>query len=602
MEKKFSGKIWKFGNDIDTDTIIPGKRGTIPDRNEMKKYAFELLKPEFGSTVQPGDILVAGTNFGCGSSREQAATVLSYNGVRCIIAKSFARIFFRNAFNSGILLLTCDQIQDVCEGGDIVTVDVDAQTVSVNGKTFKVGAVPENLYNIVANGGLIEDTKKRLAAGNVKMDIKPLSMEQCRKKGYTMVEKILKKNAGKEHVAPGDIVITKPDMFMIHDIYTTYLLETMKDIGADKIDDPDKVTIVWDHCMPTAVAKNDYDHYEAGLELAKTYGIKKLHIGEGICHTIMHEAKYAKPGEIATATDSHTTTYGGAGNFCSGIGTAEMAAALITGELWFKVPEAIKIVLNGHLRDGVMSKDVILRILGDIKADGGQYKSLEFTGPAAHEMSMEQRFTVANMALEAGAKCGLFEADEKTAEYYGMPLEGIDGVCVDDEAKYEKVLTYDVSELEPQLSCPQGVDNVHPISEVKGTKMDEVYLGSCTNGSIEDMEAAAKILKGRKVAKGLRFIVVPATNTIFKQAIERGYIKTFIEAGAVICHPCCGLCCGMPYGLMTDDERILLTANRNFIGRQGTKKTLGYLSSPTVAAATAVMGVVTDPADLPALA
>ena len=601
MEKKFSGKIWKFGNDIDTDTIIPGKRGTIPDRNEMKKYAFELLKPEFGSTVQPGDILVAGTNFGCGSSREQAATVLSYNGVRCIIAKSFARIFFRNAFNSGILLLTCDQIQDVCEGGDIVTVDVDAQTVSVNGKTFKVGAVPENLYNIVANGGLIEDTKKRLAAGNVKMDIKPLSMEQCRKKGYTMVEKILKKNAGKEHVAPGDIVITKPDMFMIHDIYTTYLLETMKDIGADKIDDPDKVTIVWDHCMPTAVAKNDYDHYEAGLELAKTYGIKKLHIGEGICHTIMHEAKYAKPGEIATATDSHTTTYGGAGNFCSGIGTAEMAAALITGELWFKVPEAIKIVLNGNLRDGVMSKDVILRILGDIKADGGQYKSLEFTGPAAHEMSMEQRFTVANMALEAGAKCGLFEADEKTAEYYGMPLEEIDWVCVDDEAKYEKVLTYDVSELEPQLSCPQGVDNVHPISEVKGTKMDEVYLGSCTNGSIEDMEAAAKILKGRKVAKGLRFIVVPATNTIFKQAIERGYIKTFIEAGAVICHPCCGLCCGMPYGLMTDDERILLTANRNFIGRQGTKKTLGYLSSPTVAAATAVMGVVTDPADLPEL-
>ena len=602
MENKFSGKIWKFGNDIDTDTIIPGKRGTIPDRNEMKKYAFELLKPEFGSTVQPGDILVAGTNFGCGSSREQAANVLSYNGVRCIIAKSFARIFFRNAFNSGILLLTCDQIQDVCEGGDIVTVDVDAQTVSVNGKTFKVGAVPENLYNIVANGGLIEDTKKRLAAGNVKMDIKPLSMEQCRKKGYTMVEKILKKNAGKEHVAPGDIVITKPDMFMIHDIYTTYLLETMKDIGADKIDDPDKVTIVWDHCMPTAVAKNDYNHYEAGLELAKTYGIKKLHIGEGICHTIMHEAKYAKPGDTPPPPDSHTTTYGGAGNFCSGIGTAEMAAALITGELWFKVPEAIKIVLNGHLRDGVMSKDVILRILGDIKADGGQYKSLEFTGPAAHEMSMEQRFTVANMALEAGAKCGLFEADEKTAEYYGMPLEDIDWVCVDDEAKYEKVLTYDVSELEPQLSCPQGVDNVHPISEVKGTKMDEVYLGSCTNGSIEDMEAAAKILKGRKVAKGLRFIVVPATNTIFKQAIERGYIKTFIEAGAVICHPCCGLCCGMPYGLMTDDERILLTANRNFIGRQGTKKTLGYLSSPTVAAATAVMGVVTDPADLPALA
>lgn len=595
MEKRFSGRIWKFGDDIDTDTIIPGKRGTIPTIEEMKKYAFELLKPEFGSTVQAGDILIAGSNFGCGSSREQAATVLSYNGVRCIIAKSFARIFFRNAFNSGILLLQCDGIQDVCEGGDIVTVDVDAQTVSVNGKEFKVGAIPENLFSIVANGGLIEDTKKRIAEGNKKQEIHPLTLEQCRKSGYTLVEKLLKKNAGKEHVEPGDIVITRPDMFMIHDIYTTYLLDTMNKIGVDKIDDPDKVTIVFDHCMPTAVAKNDYDHYNAGLELSKRFGIKKMHIGEGICHTIMHQAKYAKPGQIATATDSHTTTYGGAGNFCSGIGTAEMAAALITGELWFKVPDAIKIVLNGHLQDGVMSKDVILKILGDIKADGGQYKSLEFTGTAAHEMSMEQRFTVANMALEAGAKCGLFEADEKTAEYYGMPLEEIDWIHVDDDAKYEKVLTYDVSELGPQLSCPQGVDNVHPIEEVIGTKIDEVYLGSCTNGSIEDMAVAAEILKGKKVAEGLRFIVVPSTNQVFKESIERGYIKTFIEAGGVICHPCCGLCCGMPYGLMSDDERILSTANRNFIGRQGTKKTLSYLCSPAVAAATAIAGVVTDP-------
>lgn len=595
MEKKFSGRIWKFGDDIDTDTIIPGKRGTIPTIEEMKKYAFELLKPEFGSTVQAGDILVAGSNFGCGSSREQAATVLSYNGVRCIIAKSFARIFFRNAFNSGILLLQCDGIQEVCDGGDIVTVDVEAQTVSVNGKSFQVGAIPENLFNIVSNGGLIEDTKKRLAAGNKRTEITPLSIEQCRKPGYTMVEKLLKKNAGKEHVQPGDIVITRPDMFMVHDIYTTYLLDTLNRIGVDKIDNPDKVTIVFDHCMPTAVAKNDYDHYNAGIALSEKYGIKKMHIGEGICHTIMHQKKYAKPGQIATATDSHTTTYGGAGNFCSGIGTAEMAAALITGELWFKVPDAIKIVLNGHLQNGVMSKDVILKILGDIKADGGQYKSLEFTGPAAHEMSMEQRFTVANMALEAGAKCGLFEADEKTAAYYDMPLEEIDWVCVDEDAKYEKVLTYDVSALSPQLSCPQGVDNVHPIDEVLGTKIDEVYLGSCTNGSIEDMAVAAEILKGKKVAEGLRFIVSPSTNQVFKESIEKGYIRTFIEAGAVICHPCCGLCCGMPYGLMSDDERILSTANRNFIGRQGTKKTLSYLCSPAVAAATAIAGVVTDP-------
>ncbi|WP_303063794.1 aconitase/3-isopropylmalate dehydratase large subunit family protein [Acidaminococcus massiliensis] len=598
MEKVFSGRIWTFGNDIDTDTIIPGKRGTIPTIEEMKKYAFELLKPEFGSTVRPGDILVAGSNFGCGSSREQAATVLSHNGVRCIIAKSFARIFFRNAFNSGIILLTCDGIQDVVKGGDIVTVDLEQHKVSANGKEFPVGAIPQNLFDIVAHGGLIADTKRRLAGGFQPEPRKELDDRERRRKGFTLAEKILRKNAGVEQVKSGDIVVSHPDMFMIHDIYTPYLLDTLHQIGAKKIFAPDRVTIVFDHCMPTAVAKNDSAHYDAGLELAKEYGIEKLHIGEGICHSLMHEKKYARPGCVATATDSHTTTYGGAGCFCSGIGTAEMAAALITGELWFKIPEAIKIVLNGHLPKGVLSKDVILKILGDIKADGGQYKSLEFTGPAAHEMSMDARFTVANMALEAGAKCGLFEADQKTADYYGVPLSEIDWVTMDEEAQYEKVLTYDVNELEPQLSCPQGVDNVHPIREVEGTPMDEVYLGSCTNGSIEDLAIAAEILKGKHVPETMRFIVVPATNAVFKEAIRRGYIRTFIEAGAVICHPCCGLCCGMPYGLMYDDERILSTANRNFIGRQGTKKTLSYLCSPAVAAATALTGVVTDPRKL----
>lgn len=598
MEKLFSGRIWKFGDDIDTDTIIPGKRGTIPTIEEMKKYAFELLKPEFGSTVQPGDILVAGSNFGCGSSREQAATVLSGNGVRCIIAKSFARIFFRNAFNSGILLLQCDGIQDACDGGDIVSVDVDGKTATVNGKSFRFNEIPQNLFNIVANGGLIEDTKKRMAEGVEDLKIEPLSDEELRKTGYTLAEKLLRKNSGKNHIEPGDIVITKPEMFMVHDIYTTYLVDTMNKIGADKIKDPDKVTIVWDHCMPTAVPQNDYDHYDAGIEFAERYGIEKLHIGEGICHSLMHEKRYAKPGEVSTATDSHTTTYGGAGNFCTGIGTAEMAAALITGELWFKVPAAMKIVLNGTLKDGVVSKDIILKILGDIKAAGAQYKSMEFTGPAAKQMSMDSRFTMANMALEAGAKCGLFEADEKTAAYYDMPLSEIDWIKVDEDAKYEKVLVYDVNDLEPQLSCPQGVDNVHPVSEVSGTKIDEVYIGSCTNGSLEDLAVAANILKGKKVAHGLRLIVSPATNKVFKDAIEAGYIRTFIEAGGVIIHPCCGLCCGMPHGLMTDNESILLTANRNFIGRQGTKKTLSYLSSPAVAAATAVTGVVTDPRNL----
>lgn len=594
MEMNFSGKVWLFGNDIDTDTIIPGRRGTIPTIEEMKKYAFELLKPEFASTVQEGDIIVAGTNFGCGSSREQAATVIAKNGVRCIIAKSFARIFFRNAFNSGILLIECSGIQDVVKEGDTVTVSVN-DSVSANGHSFPIGKVPENLFKIVNNGGLIEDTKLRIKQGVKPSEPVRLTDEEKRVPGFTLAEQLLRAGSGVKDLKAGDIVIARPDFFMIHDIYTPYVYNTLKEMGAKEFASPEKVAIVYDHCMPTAVAANDYAHYDAGIAIGKEYGVTKHHMGEGICHTLMHEHRYARPGEIAIATDSHTTTYGAAGNFATGVGTAEMCAALITGEIWFKVPPAIKIVLKGKLRKGVYSKDVILKLLGDIRADGGQYKSLEFTGPAVDEMSMDARFTISNMALEAGAKCGLFAPDQKTADYYGVPLETIDWLHVDDDAVYEKVLVYDLDELGPQLSCPQGVDNVHPIAEVEGTKIDEVYLGSCTNGSIEDLRIAAELMEGKHIPCDMRLIVCPATNDVYKEAIELGYIKTFVEAGAVVIHPCCGLCCGMPYGLMSDDDRLLSTSNRNFIGRQGTKKTLSYLCSPAVAAATALAGVITDP-------
>lgn len=592
---QFEGRAWIMPDDVDTDNIIPGQRGTIPTIEEMKKYAFEYLKPNFGAQAQPGDIIVAGKNFGCGSSREQAASVIIANGVGCVIAESFARIFFRNAFNKGIVLIQCAGVRELCKEWDTVKV-VPNQYVEVNGKRLPVKQIPENLFQIVESGGLIENTKARLATHQPKVKNTPLTREQMMQShGHTLAEKLLMKNAGKEDVAPGDIVVTNPDMMMIHDIYTPYLLDTLEKIGATEIDNPERATIIFDHCMPTAVPHNDSAHYDAGVEIARRYHITKLHIGEGICHSLMHEKRYGRPGEIATATDSHTTTYGGAGCFCTGIGTAEMAAALITGELWFKVPEAIQIVLNGELPQDVLSKDVILKILGDIKSHGAQYKSMEFTGPAAKAMSMAARFTVANMALEAGAKCGLFDADEKTAEYYGVPMEDIAWVHADPDAVYEQVLEYDVSQLTQQLSCPQGVDNVHPIDEALGTPLDEVYIGSCTNGNLEDLEIAASILKGRTAREGLRFVVVPATNDVYKSAMRLGYIRTFVEAGAVICHPCCGLCAGMPYGLLAKGENLLITANRNFIGRMGSKESFIYLSSPAVAAASAIAGEIAKP-------
>lgn len=412
--------------------------------------------------------------------------------------------------------------------------------------------------------------------------------------GYTLAEKILMKNTGDTHLAPGDIVISHPDAYMMHDIYTSFLKRALNEMGVTKIKHPEKAVMFLDHLMPTNQAKTDPEHYRDGIEIVRNYNIPHFHKGEGISHSLMHELRYAKPGTVVTATDSHTTTYGGAGCFCTGIGHTEMAAALATDELWLKVPQAIKIVVDGELPAGVYSKDIILKILGDIKSDGGQYKSLEFTGSAVRNLSMQARFTIANMTVEAGAKCGLFEADEKTAEYYDMDVEEIRWIKIDEDANYEKVLHYRAEDMVPQLSCPQGVDNVHPIDEVQGIKLNEVYIGSCTNGSIEDMAIAAKILEGKTIAKHLKLVVIPATNAVFKEALKKGYIKTFIKAGGMVTHPCCGLCCGQPYGLMSDDEVVLGTNNRNFIGRMGTKKSLIYLSSPAVAAASALTGVITD--------
>lgn len=399
----------------------------------------------------------------------------------------------------------------------------------------------------------------------------------------TFVERLLGASAG-------SVVTIQPDIIIVNDGVSSAAVDEVSAVTA-----PEKVWVFYDHDVPTGTPEASATFRKIN-EFANRFGVRFVQ-ARGIGYQyLLNETVRAC--QIIVGGGSHASIFGASGALGVNVSIPELARAIETGRYSTVVPEAIKIVLNGHLPDGVLSKDVILKVLGDIKADGGQYKSLEFTGPAAHDMSMMARFTVANMALEAGAKCGLFEADQKTADYYGMRLEDIDWVCVDESAHYETVLTYDVNELEPQLSCPQGVDNVHGVGEIAGTHLDCVYLGSCTNGNLEDLAIAAKIMEGKHVPNDLRFIVVPATNRVFKDAIRAGYIKIFIEAGAVICHPCCGLCCGMPYGLMTDDENILSTANRNFIGRMGTKKTRIYLSSPAVAAASALAGKITDPRGL----
>ena len=412
--------------------------------------------------------------------------------------------------------------------------------------------------------------------------------------GHTIIEKIIGKNIGRE-VKPGDIVTVNVDRVMIHDIFIPFVAEKFEEMGFKKLWDPDKVVLIYDHLVP-ASQLDDTRHFHVGDAFAEKYGMKNVHRSDGICHQLMTEAGYVKPGNIVFGTDSHTTTYGCVGAFSSGIGYTEMASILGTGTMWIKVPETIKVVIDGELPANVMSKDVILRLIGDLGADGATYRALEFTGSAVKNMSVASRMTIANMAIEAGAKCALFTPDEKTAEYCEIELNDFQKSLVGDgDAAYLKTMTYRGEDFVPVMACPSQVDKIRDVSTLEGTEIDQVFIGSCTNGRLEDLAAAAEVLKGKKVADYVKLIVTPASRKIYRQAIELGILDTLAEAGAMITHPGCGLCCGRAGGILTDGERVVATNNRNFLGRMGTSKVEIYLASPKTAAACAVAGKIVSP-------
>ena len=412
--------------------------------------------------------------------------------------------------------------------------------------------------------------------------------------GETVIEKIIRNNVG-HAVKPGDIVTVNVDRVMIHDIFIPFVADKFEEMGFKKLWDPDKVVLIYDHLVP-ASQLDDTRHFHTGDACAEKYGMKNVHRSDGICHQLMTEAGYVKPGNIVFGTDSHTTTYGCVGAFSSGIGYTEMASILGTGTMWIKVPETIKVVLEGELPENVMSKDVILRLIGDLGADGATYRALEFTGSAVKNMSVASRMTMSNMAIEAGAKCALFTPDEKTAEYCEIELNDFQKSLVGDEdAKYIKTVTYRAEDLVPVMACPSQVDKIRDVSTLEGTEIDQVFIGSCTNGRLEDLAAAAEVLKGKKVADYVKLIVTPASRKIYRQAIELGILDTLAEAGAMITHPGCGLCCGRAGGILTDGESVVATNNRNFLGRMGTSKVEIYLASPKTAAACAIAGKIVSP-------
>lgn len=412
--------------------------------------------------------------------------------------------------------------------------------------------------------------------------------------GQTIIEKIIAHNIGAEQVKPGDIVTVGVDRVMIHDIFIPFVADKFEEMGFSALWNPEKVVLIYDHLVP-ASQLDDTRHFAVGDAFAAKYGMPHVHRSDGICHQLMTEAGYVKPGNVVFGTDSHTTTYGCVGAFSSGIGYTEMASILGTGSMWIKVPETIKVEINGVLPRGVMSKDIILRLIGDLGADGATYRALEFCGSTVEQMSVSSRMTIANMAIEAGAKCALFTPDHKTAEYCEIELDDFQRSLVgDSNAKYHKVISYEAEELVPVLACPSQVDKIEPVSKHQGTVIDQVFIGSCTNGRLEDLQVAAAVLKGKKVAPFVKLIVTPASRKVYQEAIACGAIQTLAEAGAIITHPGCGLCCGRSGGILCDGERVVATNNRNFLGRMGTSKVKIYLASPATAAACAVAGKITS--------
>ncbi|PVX26039.1 MAG: 3-isopropylmalate dehydratase large subunit [Candidatus Bathyarchaeum sp.] len=412
-----------------------------------------------------------------------------------------------------------------------------------------------------------------------------------------IIEKILANASGKKHVSPDDIVEANIDVAMTHDLTGPLAIKSFREIGAKKVWDKNKVVIILDHLVPASSV------ISAGLHkivrnFAEEQNIENFYdVGRGgVCHQVMPEKGHVRPGEVIVGSDSHTCTYGAFGAFATGIGSTEMAAVFTTGKLWFRVPEVIKVDVTGEFQNWVTAKDMTLNIIGKIGADGAIYKGLEFSGSTIRDMTVDGRMVLSNMAVEMGAKAGLIEPDQKTLDYVNARTnKPFKAVKSDSDAEYERVVDVDVSDLEPQVAVPHQVDNIKPVSEIEGTEVNQAFIGSCTNGRLEDLQSAAKILKGKKINKNVRLIVIPASQEIYLNALSEGLIQTFMKSGATIGNPNCGPCLGGHMGIMADGEACISTSNRNFIGRMGSTKSFVYLASPATVAASALTGKITDP-------
>ncbi len=416
----------------------------------------------------------------------------------------------------------------------------------------------------------------------------------------TITEKILAAHSDKNSVSPGDLIEVDVDMALANDITAPLAIKVFEELGRDQVFDTEKIALVPDHFVPNKDIESA-QQVKIMTEFARRHHIKYyFELGEsGIEHVILPEKGLVVPGDLVIGADSHTCTYGALGAFSAGVGSTDLGVIMATGRTWLKVPETIKLVFDGQLRRWVGGKDLILFTLGLLGVEGAVYKALEFSGDTISRLSMDQRFTMANMAVEAGAKNGIFEPDSVTRSYMeGRSVKKASYLRSDPDARYEKIINIDTTLIEPQVALPHSPDNVYPLSEIEPVKLDQVFIGSCTNGRLEDLREASRILKGRSVSRGTRLIIIPGSPGIYKRAIQEGIIETFLDSGAVIGPPCCGPCLGGHMGILAEGEKALSTTNRNFLGRMGHPKSEVYLASPALCAASAVLGRIGDPDQL----
>lgn len=416
--------------------------------------------------------------------------------------------------------------------------------------------------------------------------------------GMTIAEKILSRASGRREATPSEIVEAKIDIAMVHDITGPMVVEGLRELGVKRVWDQRKIVVVFDHQVPADSIEAAQNHTILRKFASEQRITNFYDVFEGICHQVLPEKGFALPGRLIVGADSHTTTYGAFGCFATGIGSTDMVAVFATGKLWFRVPESVRFTIEGKFRKRVSPKDLILHIVGDVGAEGANYRSIEFVGSTVRAMSVAGRMTMCNMGVEMGAKAAIVPFDGVTRDYLRGRAKSLEPVYADRDASYADERTYEVERLEPQVACPHSVDNVRAVREVEGVEVNQAFLGSCTNARLEDLVEAARILRGKRIPKRVRMLVVPASRGIYSKALGLGLLRVFVEAGALVGPPSCASCMGAHMGVLGPGEVCISSSNRNFRGRMGSPKAEIYLASPATVAASALRGRITDPRDV----